>query len=236
MLKQTYPYRLFLLWSLYIGVVSFLIWLSWEMDVLANIFIGDPTKITYLISFFFIGGTLHCGMRSCYLSDQINSIIEISAGSTQWTEENTLPAKFLLTFTESQQDQYSTSDRRNQSDSQLLTDIFNSEAHAQHELGWFVTSLLIKLGLLGTVVGFVLMLQPLSTLESFDVADIQLILVKMTSGMSVALNTTLLGLISSMLLSFQYLLLDRGADELVLRTVEYLETSVLPKLYKVISD
>lgn len=230
MLKKTFHYRLFLNWSIYASVMVFLLWLSWQLDILASIFLNDPTKITYLISLIFIGGTLHCGMRAYFLTQQLNSILDIDAARKPWDVNDSLPAEFLKTIIKSLQGQKLDSEMHSDPGKQLLTELFADEAHAQHEFGWFVTSLLVKLGLLGTVIGFVLMLEPLATLESFDIADIQGTLANMTAGMSVALNTTLLGLIGSMLLSFQYLLLDRGADELVARTVHYMETELIPGL------
>lgn len=227
MLKQAIPYRLFLLWSIYFGVISFLIWLSWYLNYLTRIFLTDPTMITYLVGMFFIGGTIHCGIRSWYLSTQVQAIHDISTRRLSFTESNSLPAQFLNTINDSLIQQGNNTDNSEVLDKTLLTEVFSAEAHSQHEMGWFVTSLLVKLGLLGTVIGFVLMLQPLSTLESFEISDIQGVLTNMTSGMSVALNTTLLGLISSMALSFQYLLLDRGADELVARTIHFMETTFL---------
>lgn len=230
MLNQTFQYRLFFYWTIYFGVLCYLIWLGWNLGILSNIFTGDPTKLTYLISLFFIGGTLHCGIRSYYLACQINAINEFDSHKRSYDDDDSLPAKFLNTVAAMLQSVDTADNDVTETDKQLITEIFSSEAHALHEVGWFITSLLIKLGLLGTVIGFVLMLQPLSTLESFDLGDIQSILANMTSGMSVALNTTLLGLVSSMLLSFQYLLMDRGADELVVRTVHYMETCLVPDL------
>ncbi|MCG8450012.1 MAG: MotA/TolQ/ExbB proton channel family protein [Pirellulales bacterium] len=228
MLRYSFQDRLFLQWSIYAGVLSFTLWLSWHLGYLITIFSTDPTKITYLISFLFLGGTLHCGIRAKYLSRQINSINNIESGETSCSAETSLPADFLNTISTKSKDQ--DLEAYNSADNALLSEVFAEQAHAQHEIGWFFTSLLIKLGLLGTVIGFVLMLGPLSTLESFDISDVQNILAKMTSGMAVALNTTLVGLLSSMLLSFQYLLLDHGADELVARTIHYMETKQIPEL------
>lgn len=230
MIKNTFKSRLILQWTIYAGVMSFLLWLSWELQILGGIFASDPTKITFLIALFFLGGTIHCGLRAKYLSAQLNSIIDIEVESMPWHNEDSLPAEFLKTITKSLQGQ-SFNDEKNSPDNALLADVFAEQAHAQHEVGWFFTSLLVKLGLLGTVIGFVLMLGPLSTLKSFDIADVQGILTSMTAGMGVALNTTLIGLLGSMLLSFQYLLLDRGADELVARTVHYMETELIPELH-----
>ncbi|MES9977090.1 MAG: MotA/TolQ/ExbB proton channel family protein, partial [Candidatus Thiodiazotropha sp.] len=90
-----------------------------------------------------------------------------------------------------------------------------------------ICGLLVKLGLLGTVIGFVMMLAPVAELKSFDLSDIQGLLQRMTTGMGVALNTTLMGLSCSMLLGMQYLMLDRAADRLVAEAVEFSETRLL---------
>jgi biopolymer transport protein ExbB/TolQ len=228
MLKHSYQDRLLLQWAVYTGVLSFILWLAWHLGYLASIFLTDPTRITYLISFLFLGGSLHCGIRAKYLSKQINSINNIESGEVAYSAETSLPAEFLNTIKARLKGQ--SLEEYNSTDNALLSEVFAEQAHAQHETGWFFTSLLIKLGLLGTVIGFVLMLGPLSTLESFDIGDVQNILAKMTAGMAIALNTTLIGLLSSMLLSFQYLMLDHGADELVARTIHYMETEQISEL------
>ncbi len=230
MLKSTYKSRLILQWSIFAGVMCFLLWLSWELQILGKIFVTDPTKITFLIALFFLGGTIHCGFRAKYLSRQLNAIIDIEDRLTAWQVDDSLPSDFLKAITKNLQGQ-NFYDEKKTPDNALLAEVFAEEAHAQHEIGWFFTSLLVKLGLLGTVIGFVLMLGPLSTLKSFDIADVQGILTSMTAGMGVALNTTLVGLLGSMLLSFQYLLLDRGADEVVARTVHFMETEFIPNLH-----
>ena len=230
MLTKTYKSRLILQWTIYTGVMIFLLWFSWQLHILIQIFINDPTKITFLIALFFIGGTIHCGIRANYLSDQLNAIADIEDKIISWESDDSLPSQFLKTITKSLEGQ--TLNGEQSADNALLAEVFADQAHAQHEIGWFFTSLLVKLGLLGTVIGFVLMLGPLSTLKSFDIADVQGILTSMTAGMGVALNTTLVGLLGSMLLSFQYLLLDRGADEVVARTVHYMETELIPEQHK----
>jgi biopolymer transport protein ExbB/TolQ len=111
-----------------------------------------------------------------------------------------------------------------------LADILAERARGQHEMGWFISGLSLKLGLLGTVIGFVMMLGSVTTMESLDLSDIQGVLSRMTLGMGVALNTTLVGLTANVLLGFQYLMLDRGADKLVSNTVHYAQTSVIPRL------
>ena len=78
---------------------------------------------------------------------------------------------------------------------------------------------MIKLGLLGTVIGFIVMLSSVSGLENLTIADVKDLMQKMTEGMGIAMSTTLIGLIGSMLLSAQYLLLDRMADRFVAMSI-----------------
>lgn len=91
------------------------------------------------------------------------------------------------------------------------------EYKAPNELGWFVADLMVKLGLLGTVIGFILMLGSLSGVEDMDITSIQRMLLDMSGGMQVALYTTLAGLSAGMLAGLQFLILDRAADRLINR-------------------
>ena len=77
------------------------------------------------------------------------------------------------------------------------------------ELLWFTSESMITLGLIGTVSGFLLMLY--SAFEGIDVNDINSLtesLNQMATGMSTALTTTLVGLISSLHLKVQLMLLE----------------------------
>lgn len=102
-----------------------------------------------------------------------------------------------------------------------MAEVMAERARGTHQVGWFITSLMLKLGLLGTVVGFVMMLGSLEGLEQLDISDIKTLMKEMTQGMGVAMNTTLVGLIGSILLGLQFLLLDRHADKLIAATVDY---------------
>jgi len=59
---------------------------------------------------------------------------------------------------------------------------------------------------------------------------VQNLLQQMTVGMGVALNTTLLGLVGTLLLGMQYLLVDRAADRLVAQTVHFTESCLSLRL------
>ena len=70
--------------------------------------------------------------------------------------------------------------------------------------GWFAADSVLKIGLLGTIIGFILMLAPIGELTSFDAASLQNALAAMSAGMAVALYTTLTGLIANIILRFQF--------------------------------
>lgn len=69
--------------------------------------------------------------------------------------------------------------------------------------GFFVSDILLKLGIVGTVIGFIIMLSSLSTIDEMNLAKMNNLLLSMSSGMKVALYTTLSGLICSILLMIQ---------------------------------
>jgi hypothetical protein len=115
-------------------------------------------------------------------------------------------------------------------DQGLLLDAFEADLRRGQEFGWFVADLLLSLGLLGTVIGFILMLAPISGLDTTDESAIKGALAAMSGGMAVALYTTLAGLIGGMLLKVQGFLLDGAVQEVVGRTTRLTEVFVLPAL------
>jgi hypothetical protein len=98
-----------------------------------------------------------------------------------------------------------------------LLEAFTSEVTAGHAFGWFVSDVLLSLGLLGTVIGFIAMLAPIGVLDGGDEAALKSALTAMSGGMAIALYTTLVGLIGALWLKIQGYLLDHGADQLIRR-------------------
>ena len=107
---------------------------------------------------------------------------------------------------------------------------YESKLKSPHEIGWFAADIMIKMGLLGTIVGFILMLGSVSNLRDFDVTTMQKVLSYMSSGMGTALYTTLAGLVCSMLAATQYLMLDRSSDDLIDSIRHLTRVYVLPRL------
>jgi hypothetical protein len=103
----------------------------------------------------------------------------------------------------------------------------------REKLGLFVSESLLRLALLGTALGFILMLIPLSGLTSFDTETLRTALTAMTSGMAIALNVTVTGIGCALILKFEYYLLDTAIAELFEITTETTEVGIIPRIGKV---
>lgn len=84
----------------------------------------------------------------------------------------------------------------------------------KNKVSWFVADQLLTLGMIGTVLGFIYLLSGVFTgISALSPSEIQSILSKMTSGMSVALYTTASGLICSLLLKIQLIDFEQHLDK-----------------------
>lgn len=77
------------------------------------------------------------------------------------------------------------------------------------EYGWFAASILMGLGMTGTVIGFILILSNFETIDVSKTQTIQAMVMSLGRNLGVALYTTLLGLVFSILLRIQYFNLDQ---------------------------
>lgn len=75
------------------------------------------------------------------------------------------------------------------------------------EDGWFVSDQCLSLGMLGTVIGFLLMMGSITT--STDVDSIKTMLGTMSSGMGTALITTAIGMILGNAIKLELFLMNR---------------------------
>jgi len=82
------------------------------------------------------------------------------------------------------------------------------------DVGWFVSESCLALGMVGTVTGFLIMLG--TAFENVDVsnaATLQQALSDMAIGMSTALWTTLVGLVTSLIIKVQLVNLEVALNE-----------------------
>ena len=180
---------LFLESLLVISLVVFLIYLIVDLGLFSLIVESDKSKISIIILGLYLISCIHWFFVALNLDKEIKSI--------ENPDKTTLIGSFVADMTSIGQ---TSVDKK-------IT-LLQDELSNKFSFGYLVVDVLLKLGLTGTVIGFILMLLPIGEIQDFDPKILQKLLSTMSGGMAVALYTTLTGLISSMLLKFQYFLLD----------------------------
>ena len=118
----------------------------------------------------------------------------------------------------------------NQLEHNLLLEVLAERLMSRYAFGHWAADMLLKLGLLGTILGFIMMLSPVGELTDFDPNVLQQLLGQMSGGMAVALYTTMAGLVTSTLLGLQYEMLDTAASRLVDKVAIAVDVYILPTL------
>ena len=169
-----------------VGVLLFAAYWAAQRGLWRALMGGDPSGISLAIVALVLVATLWCGQRARHLAAQAH------AGSAWRLQHHQQQAAQPMLAP------------------QLLAEL----THGPHETAWWFCAAALKLGLLGTVVGFIVMASQIGDSTGFDIEQIQTLLQQMTGGMAIALYTTLVGLAGNLLLGLQLLLLDRMADRL----------------------
>ena len=201
------PHFILISWLWLAGLLLFMVMVTWHIGLLPKALADDQTRISLVLLLLTALVSLHCAYRSYTLSRLDSALSDWQSKQTQRTD-NALLNTYLALMT-----------RDGEKNLALNGEILAEHFHYQHAFGWFAAGAMIKLGLLGTVIGFILMLTSIGELDSLDIEQVQSLMQRMTQGMMVALNTTLLGLVGSMILGVQYLFLDHSADQLLLRVM-----------------
>ncbi|MBA4782430.1 MAG: MotA/TolQ/ExbB proton channel family protein [Rhizobiales bacterium] len=97
----------------------------------------------------------------------------------------------------------------------LVLDVLADCLRNPGETGWYLVDILTRLGLIGTIIGFVIVLSALSDGPAPTGDNIQILLIAMSGGMGIALYTTLAGLICASLLGAQHMILSRATEQLI---------------------
>ena len=216
-------------------VVGFAFLGAWHYGLLQRVWREDPTGMSAAITLVFLVATGHGARQFVHLSRALNHVrtverrVREEAPSGAWGMTGCLPEGCVALYLEKLMRKAKFAGSR-PIDQSLLLDSFESELRHGHVFGWFVADLLLSLGLVGTVVGFILMLSPISGLEGGDHAAVRDALAAMSSGMAVALYTTLTGLIGGLILKIQGMFLDGAVDVLIRRITEITEVYVLPTI------
>jgi hypothetical protein len=198
--------HLFLSALIALGLILFGFFVLANTGLLQLALSSDRSMISWLILALYALATVHWLYRAKVLDKETAICADAEIAKTPITgNESGYVAKAL------------NSPAATAADRQQLIDTIGDELTNTHATGHFVADLLLKLGLTGTVIGFILMLLPIGDIKQFDPSLMQQLLSAMSGGMAVALYTTLAGLVTSTLLKLQYYLLDSALASLVNR-------------------
>ena len=194
-------------WLLLFGLMLFGAFLLWHYELLQQLRDQDQTRLSIIILVLFVLTTLYLGWCALRLSRENGLAEQADSDAGGWAADH---LRLVRQLQESGGDL---------SQEPLLARLVE-QVHSGHGSGWFISDLLLRLGLIGTVIGFVMMLGSVYSLEGEGAYALKQLLGEMGGGMQVALYTTLTGLGSAILLSIQCHWLDRCADRLVSRIIE----------------
>ena len=230
---------LLLVWLSWMGLLAFAVAVAFDQGLAALLLQSDRSRISLLIGLLYLLGTLHCARRVFFVSTQLalaeraELLIKNGAGKptvqsdgVAFSDGTVLPAGFFSDYMldvlrGSSNDLAAPTNEHN-----TLPEVYESKLNGPHELGWFLADIMLKLGLLGTIVGFILMLSSVAQTSTIDANTMQNILRQMSGGMGTALYTTLAGLLGSVTMAVQYQMLNRGSDELLTKTVHCAEVHI----------
>jgi hypothetical protein len=223
-----------LYWLIFTGLTIFAATLLWRYGLFRLMFASDRTYICTAIVVLYVGASLHCLWRTIVISregDAGRCAASQVGGGPNLAEERLdgLPAGLVSDHIRDLALKARTQGG-GKLDQTLLLRSLADKLRGSNGFGAFASDTLMKLGLLGTVIGFIIMLAPIAGLDASDRALMKSSMGLMSDGMAVAMYTTLAGLVGSILLKFQYYMLDAATAKVFSGAVALTETRVVPEL------
>ena len=184
--------NIFIYWIYFISLIFLISYALESLGFISIIFQEDISYLSSLITFILIFYLFQCGYYLYKLRDAVFFI----ETKTHYDDSN----PFIIILSEYQIANNILKDKSKSS----LHEEFKLKLYEFVDNGFFISDLLLKLGIIGTVIGFIIMLSSLSAIDEMNLSKMNNLLLSMSAGMKVALYTTLTGLIGSILLSIQY--------------------------------
>lgn len=221
-------------WLIFTGATVFAAALLWRYGLVKLMFDSDRTYISTVIAALYVGASAHCLWRTIVISREADAgrrTARIVTGGAELTAEglNGLPPGMVSDHIRDLALKARTQGP-GRLDQTLLLRSLADKLRGSNGFGGFASDTLMKLGLLGTIIGFIIMLAPIAGLDASDHALMKSSMGLMSDGMAVAMYTTLAGLVGSILLKLQYYMLDGATAQVFSGAVSLTETRVVPAL------
>lgn len=165
--------------------------------LVAPVFLSDSSHITYVIAALFAYGMVLCGYRVWKTAREINAVK--SGGKGKLRDFVELSAR---------------------TDRESVKEAFEIKLFARIAFVKYIASSLVTLGLLGTVIGFIIVLTQVPANAVGDTSQVGKLVAILTNGMGVALYTTLVGAVTNLWLNANYTMLRTGVVNLIAAILE----------------
>jgi hypothetical protein len=229
-------------WMIFTGLTLFALALLWHFGLIRQMVVADRTYISSIIVVLYFGAALHCLWRTLAISREGDAAahaarllmaggrrVAIVGDAVEVEGVGCLPYG-LMAGTIRDLAVKSRLQGGPSLDHAVLLRRFAGQLRGSNGFGVFASETLMKLGLAGTIIGFIMMLAPIAGLDPGDRAALRFSMNLMSDGMAVAMYTTLAGLVGSILIRIQYYMLDAATAKLFSFAVGLIEVQVVSRL------
>jgi len=204
-------YLLLMRFAVFNLVALALLGAAWLKGWVSLILRGDATQLVLIITLVFAYGLVSCAHKVLLTSKEIN----------QTQQPDRYPGSRIDRYLESIRNR--DGHVRANCASALKLKLASRIASIRH-----LANSLVFLGLIGTVIGFIIALSGVDAESAADVSAIGPMVTTLISGMSIALYTTLVGAILNIWLMINYRLLEGGTVTLATTIIELGERHARP--------
>lgn len=201
-----------LIWFLYLSIAAIACYVCWDLNVVSAIYQADRSHLTSVIAALVVFTSVFAAWHILNYSREIENAKNalLSNHSTTLVRSGVVGA--FLTETASGS---ANPAQHSHEPYDAMLEIYADKLRSPVELGWFLVDLAVRLGLVGTIIGFILIFTSLSGTSIDGAEGLKELLVTMSGGMGTALFTTLCGLVGATLLSVQFMVLGRQSEYLI---------------------
>jgi len=203
-----FDYLLLLRFTLFNSCALAVLAVAWANGLIGTIIAADTTRLVLVIITVFLGGLALCSRRIWQTS------VELNAVRSGFPRRGTRVAAYL------EQTAMSDGQGRGNLAAALRLKLATRIAPVRH-----IANSLVLLGLIGTVIGFIIALSGVDPEMAGDIGAVGPMVSTLIEGMAVALYTTLAGAVLSVWLMVDYRLLEAGVVNLLTQIVERGEAS-----------
>ena len=213
--SATRPHLLILRFALLNLVAVAILGAAWAQGLVDLVLRSDRTHICVVIFVVFLGGLAVCARKVWRTSIELEA-----ARRPDWQREKALD-ELLAPLRHCEPEQ------RGNLFGALRMRLSQRITAVRH-----VAGNLVLLGLVGTVVGFIVALSGVDPTQAGDVKSVAPMVAGLIEGMSTALYTTLVGSVLNIWLMANYQLLAGGTVQLIAALAELIENHARPRLHR----